>query len=288
MYFPFTGEAYKPQMGLSPLDLGTWIEPGPDFEYQMNLKNQLLHDETETVLQITAEAEPGIFELYETLQAHLIQTDPTSYKMQSGEFVCVRTKENFTPPKDARTAMLQMGHWVQEDFGVLSAKAPVKLLAGCVCFPSRWSLKDKVGKDSDGIHAPVPRFASTIAKPTAHFLERLQVEKPMLRYNWTLHDNDHLFCPTPDIPREDITVENVIDETYLRIERQTLRRLPKTQFLIFSIRTSVGALAPLIADQENLRKALGTLETLPQETANYKGMRLFYPQLIQALKMRLA
>jgi hypothetical protein len=287
MYFPFTGEAYKPQVGLSPLDLKNWIEPGPDFEFQMNLKNRLLRDEADTVLQAQPEAEAGIFDLYETLQAHLLETDPTSYRKQNDEFICLRTRESFTRPEEASVALHQIGHWVQEDFAVLSPTPPVKLIAGCVCFPSRWSLKDKIGKDSDGIHVPVPKFATTIAKPTANFLERVSVERPMLRYNWTLHDNDHLFCPKPDIPREDITVENVIQETYLRIERQTLRRLAKSQFVVFTIRTSVGALAPLLEEPENLRKALATLETLPPETANYKGMRLFYPQLLTALRQRL-
>lgn len=271
-YFPFHGEDYKPQMGLKPLERANWIEFGSDAKDQLALKERLLRDERDRVLIALPEASEGCRELREVLGAHL------------HEFFSDRFPENpaLREQTSAVECMAELSRWTQEDWALLSPRPPVRLEAASICFPSRWDLRTKIGRESDAIHKPVPEFSS-IAKPTQGFLERVSVDKPMWRLNWTIHDSDELFCPGPHPGRTDVTVENVIDKTWLRVERQTLRKLPRSGFVAFSIRTYVHSLRDVVQDSQRRMLLKASLERVPAETAEYKGMGRLHRLLIDAL-----
>lgn len=282
-YFPFTGEVYKPQMGIKPLNLAEWIEIDDKFRAQIKLKTKLVKTETDSVLQIRDSANDAVFELYNELKSHLLSVFPDKYTIENDCFNVLVTGGHFEHPKSATDALIHMAQWTQEDFCLLSATSPVILEAGCVCFPSRWSLIDKIGKGSDAIHEPVPKFHETVGASAAHFLDKLQIEKPMWRMNWTIHDSDHLYCPVPMTAKKNLTVKNVIDNTFLRVERQTLRRLKLTNYIVFSIRTYITPISVVMYDSEKRTILKKSLENLPIESAEYKGMKYFFNQLKEAL-----
>jgi hypothetical protein len=114
-------------------------------------------------------------------------------------------------------------------------------------------------------------------------LERLPVGKPVWRVNWTMHDSDHLCCPDPVPGRTDLTVDDVLENTWFRMERQTLRRLPVNGHVVFTIRTYLIPMREVIADPDRHRAVASTIRTLPPETAVYKGMSTFVAVLSQAL-----
>jgi hypothetical protein len=132
----------------------------------------------------------------------------------------------------------------------------------------------------------VPRFNTTLGTPTRHFLERLTVEKPVWRLNWTLHDSDTLFSPHPVPGRTDLTPENVLGAVHLRIERQTLRRLSETGAVVFTIRTHLTPLIEVAADPDRRRLLHATLAALPADVVVYKGMAMFMASLLEALNVR--
>jgi hypothetical protein len=206
-YFPFeiTSEPYKPSMGLKPLDLKNWIEIDETYETQIAKKKSILDSNLDLVLKIEPQVAPAILETQELLKKHL-------------ETYFSEKFQNLVLKNDPIEALKNISLWVQEDFAFMSPESPSRLVGGCVCFPSRWNLPQKMALGSDGIHAPVPKFKETIAKATAQFLEKIQVDKPMWRLNWTIHDCPEIFTPFPDEGRSDLTKENILSHTYLRIE----------------------------------------------------------------------
>lgn len=264
-YFPFTGTPYQPSLGLKPLLISEWIEYGPDRDHQLALKRKLLREQRDVVLKGLPSAQDTSHELREVVEDHLRTELP-----------------GFTPYALDNDPLAQVSLWTQEDWAILSPEPPVQLEAACICFPSRWSLAEKVGKGSAAIHRPVPAF-STIAKPTESFLERITVERPVWRLNWTLHDSNELHAPTAHQSRENLTAETVLNETYLRLERQTLRRLPRTKAIAFSIRTYIHPVSEVVAEPDRRRLMAATLATLDEPTIRYKGFSSFYPALISAL-----
>lgn len=270
-YFPLSGDDSRPQLLLKPLDLKDWIEFDNDFEFQLQRKAQVLKDHQATALQVlpATGADEAAIELNQMLRDHLVKMG--------------RPSPVDDTPRSGYEAFMQISTWVQEDWALMSSESPVRLIAGLICFPSRWNLADKIGLDSNGIHAPVPRFQS-VAKPAQNFLERITVDKPMWRINWTIHDSNELFCPGPHPAAQDLTAENVLSRTFLRIERQTLRRLPQTKAVAFSIRTYVHPMNEVLSDESRGELLKKTLANLDSETAGYKGMRTFHRLLMTALQ----
>lgn len=269
-YFPVTDDDSKPQLLLKPLDLKDWIEFDDDFDFQLQKKSELLKSHRDVVLRVVEKsgADQAAIELNNLLREHLKSLG--------------RSSPSEKTPVNGEEALLQIASWVQEDWALMSAEPPVTLDAGLICFPSRWSLKDKIGRDSNAIHAPVPRFQS-VAKPAQNFSEKISIDKPMWRINWTIHDSDELFCPGPHPPAKDLSAENILSHTFFRVERQTLRRLPSTNAVAFSIRTYVHPMTEVVADPERQKTLKATLEKLNAETAKYKGMAEFYGILKSAL-----
>lgn len=142
------------------------------------------------------------------------------------------------PPLEAAALL------VQEDLCVLIDTGDGwRLAAGVVCFPSMWRLPDKLGLHITAVHDPVPAYAEELGRRVDRFLDRLRAGRPVWRRNWLVHDSDELHVPDPP-PAHGAPL--VPGDLWLRSERQTLRRLPSTGAILFTIRTEqapIGCLA---------------------------------------------
>lgn len=259
-YFPIYEDPYRAQLGLKPLDLKEWLERASDFDAQIALRKKLVRENSDEVLILQPGSDEACFELFELV----------SDRVSLG-----------SKPANAKDAMMAIAGAVQEDFVILSGGDTARPVAALVCFPSRWLLASKMGQDSDGIHAPVPGFQA-IARQTRGFLQAIVPDKPMWRLNWTIHDSDRLFCPRP-VPHEPIAPEKIIASTFFRCERQTLRRMPRSNQVVFTIRTYVTPMSEVIADLDRRERLKKTLVSLSPDVANYKGMGSFIHTLIKAL-----
>jgi hypothetical protein len=282
-YFPFDGNAYTPKVGVQALDVSQWIEIDPErWDRELDLRERILAKVPDLVVRALPEADDACFELREMVAAHLLALAPDRYR-RDGTRLVVRGRA-FDAPASPIEALRQLAQWTQEDWALLLGDVP-RIVAGAVLFPSRWNLPDKLGLAPLEVHKPVPRF-DTIAQPTERILGRLREGFPLWRTNWTIHDSDELHVPFPHPSDRGLTEANVLEKTFVRVERQTLRRLPRSGAVAFSIRTYVYRIADVVKDADRHRKLLGTLEGLPRESANYKGMRDFYDMLVAALRHR--
>jgi hypothetical protein len=104
-----------------------------------------------------------------------------------------------------------------------------------------WRLPDKLGLPLAEVHGPVPAYADELAARVDRFLDRLAPDRPVWRRNWLVHECDELHLPAPPPPPPH--PPRVPDGLWLRSERQTLRRLPSTGAVLFTIRTQQVPLA---------------------------------------------
>jgi hypothetical protein len=267
-YFPFDGQPFKRETGLKILDLERWIEPDANRESELALKKALLRDQRAQVLAYRDElaSEAAARELLDTLKAHMAVHFP--------ECLAAAAAPSATPPLE------QIAGLVQEDFCLLDPDTR-QVMAGLVCFPSRWKISDKIGLDPAAVHQPVAGFHA-IARPTMATIQHLV--KPVWRLNWTIHDSDELFSPEPVSHHTRLSADEVLHKTFLRVERQTLRRLPQTGAVAFSIRTYIAPMNRLVGDPERRRCLQISLDSLPDDVAHYKGMGYFLAELRQAVR----
>jgi hypothetical protein len=158
-----------------------------------------------------------------------------------------------------------------------------------LCFPSHWRLADKLGRPLDVIHAPVPGFGERLAPTVDRFFANLQVARPVWRVNWSLVDTPQLFLPPEHRAlRKEIAAERAGEQLWLRVERQTLRRLPRSGDVLFGIRTHLAPLAVAIDGPAAARALAERVHEMPPAMAAYKGIAAIRGALLSYLEARAA
>lgn len=249
-YAPFMEPRTARPPGLSPLDPAEWVARDPDYAAQMAERDRLLAADPDAVMASLPEAAAALAEFRAALLNHL--------SARPGWRVEARTA---TRP-DGRAVSLSLdtlrlaGRLCQEDFLLLAPGEPEhRLVAGVLCFPSRWTLAEKMGRDLTPIHGPVPGYAEGLAARVNRVFAALAPERPLMRVNWLVHATDRL-----DLPQREGAKSPPGDPSrgwHLRTERQTLLRLPQTGAVAFGIKTTVTPVEALTrAQRAGLRAAL--------------------------------
>jgi hypothetical protein len=263
-YLPLDAKGWRLAMGLRPLDLSTWLEIDGHYEEERGLKTTLLRDSYDVVVATNPEGDEASLELLKEVREFLRTYRPDlALALTKGEHPIV-----------------EASRLVQEDLCVLVKDDTWRLRAACVCFPSRWSLATKIGTTLDDIHSPVPLYDQVLARPTSAFFDRLTPERSFWRLNWTLLDSPVLHQPfaARSSPSGDLA------DWYFRVERQTLRQLPQTKAIVFTIRTYVASAASLRERDESFVPTLVfALERAPSSVQTYKGWAGVAQQLRDAL-----
>jgi hypothetical protein len=147
------------------------------------------------------------------------------------------------------------------------------LMAGALAFPTDWDLAAKIGKPLAAIHAPIPTYAEKLSAGVDHVFRTLAPDRLLTRANWNVLETDGLrYLPTvPAIDRfGHVTAANAGDTLFVRVERQTLRRLPVSGAAVFGIGIYVAPLrqlpAPLVHD------LLRAIESVPAAEAMRRGI----------------
>ncbi len=275
-YRPFLDGSWRLAMGLKALDLEDWIEIDDGFAGQLAERRALLEERRDQVCLALPESLIGQAEVLALLLDHLPARFPETYRRSAEAIENLVTGERFALDLPAwRHAPLELaGRLVQEDLCLLRrSERGYRLIAGVLCFPSHWRLADKLGRPLDLIHAPVPGFAGQLAATVDRFFDNLQVERPVWRANWSLVDTPELFLPPEHrLQRKRVAAEHAGEQVWLRVERQTLRRLPRTRDVLFTIRTYVEPLASVIDTPATARALAARLTELPDAMAAYKGI----------------
>ncbi|GMK55708.1 hypothetical protein CspeluHIS016_0207640 [Cutaneotrichosporon spelunceum] len=144
--------------------------------------------------------------------------------------------------KAAEAALVGLGETVEEDLFFLQKVGDThQCVAFSCCFPSGFDPSEKLGMGLSAIHEPVPSY-ERIGPSMERFFSKLEVGKPVRRLNWSVQTHNELYNNGSNHIHEDEDISQLrgkvnIDTTNLRIEMQTLTRLPETKALLFSFKT---------------------------------------------------
>jgi hypothetical protein len=286
-YFPYAEGPFRMAMGLMALKPADWIEIDHHHATEIALRNHLLDTRRDEVLAMAPEALDACREILEQLSGFLPERFPDIFERAGSWLVNRLTGHRWPISANIADPLDIAGRMVQEDLCVLQdIDGEMRLTAGVLCFPNRWRLADKLGLPMIGIHGPVPSYAERLGKPVDRFLGLMTPDRPVWRMNWSLTSDPTLFLPTGHGRREidpSVTPENAGSRIFLRVERQTLRRLPRTGAVLFTIRTyqrTVGGLTDRPGEPARLAAAI---RALPDETARYKSIAPFREALLAFL-----
>jgi len=290
LHLPFEAGPFRMAMGLLSCPASALIELDERYPAEMAGRRALLADRHADVFAACAGSAPAGAEALALLAAHLPARYPGWFRRDGTMLHNALTGEAWdlaAPPCDP---LELAGRLVQEDLCIVRPDAGGPVLdAAILCAPSRWLLAEKIGRPLLAIHAPVPLYADRLGAPVDRFMRQLKPGRVAMRMNWSVMDDAALFQTGGKHRTErdpTITAANAGARLHLRVERQTLSRLPRSGSVLFTIRVHSYALARIAALPGAPARLAAAVRALPAELAAYKSLPAFRDALLAYLDAR--
>eukprot|EP00415_Alexandrium_ostenfeldii_P000059 UN0059 len=174
------------------------------------------------------------------------------------------------------------------------------IVAGTVHFSfSRFGMA-RFGMDMQQLHANVPQYVQDLERPVTKIFDRLSLERPLWRTNWNVAWSPQLLVNSQRYPyrstsdadekttilkdiRQRISKVGFARAAFLKVEYQTLRRLPKhSNCMLFTVRTFIDPFANLAGMPVAARQLAANIRRLEgAEFSRYLGID--DPDILSAL-----
>ncbi|KAK9236090.1 hypothetical protein V1525DRAFT_408034 [Lipomyces kononenkoae] len=138
-----------------------------------------------------------------------------------------------------------------------------------------------IGKELGSIHkdAHVPFYESALQKSVDRYFQKLPPDKLISRANWLTqvgpelrNDNfpDKYLELVSTLPGNTITPETIVNDLYIRVERQAMRKLPSTNGVVFKFRVYATNIWDLEQEEGIPRRFADHIRGLPEPILRQK------------------
>ncbi len=293
---PYDGSSKPFTIGLKQLEPADWIEVDETYASQIAEKQRLYATIPDKVFVEQPDTRVAQREVLDLLRAHLDANAARLFTTDEQRALFEANLLRSAAGQDSQAPLKLASLLVQEDLILMRrGEDGWRLAAGALCFPSSWSLLEKFGRPLNEIHAPVPGFAA--GTRNADLIERMfdKLAQPVLRYNWSIQAGDALYRPLSNVGRIDRATQrpskfpdgDINAHCFIRVERQTLCKLPVSRDILFTIRIHLEPLRLLAGHPDRVALAASfaqQLAELDQAQLDYKGMTADRDRLIERLR----
>ncbi|KAJ6032062.1 hypothetical protein N7540_002794 [Penicillium herquei] len=296
-YRPFRyGPNYFVTMGLRSMKWDEWIELDNHYlKYHAN-KAKRIEERGEKCYGTAPEAMDAAIELLEELCDYLPERYPKMFQKTPTGITNTVTHETFniTQRPLPEDPMATAARLVQDDLAIMIERPDGEyyLLAGAILLAGFWRLSDKFGMSLEKIHTSgdVPQFREKLQRGMTNFFRRLRPEEPVLRNNYFIQVDDQLAW-SPSIGSEDSeevswnTAEKnrAIEHHFFRSERQSLRRLPRSGGVVFTIRTYFEPVTEIVKEPYVPGRLASAVRSWGDDISRYKGKEKYAEVLLEYL-----
>lgn len=250
---PWADAASDFAIGLAPIAEGDWLEGGEDEPAAR--KDALFETARELVWAETEGSRAGQHEVL-ALVEHAIGR---------------ASERPDLPPLYAASRM------VADDLCLMERRGQEwTLTALSLSAPTFFTAAESIGKSLSGLHGPVPGFRDRFLSRVERIFEGLRPDLILQRRNWTVVNTAELHTPDPAPIRARIAdITDPASELFVRVERQTLRRLPWTGGALFTIRVWRHPLGDLLGEPERLSAFAAAWRGASTDFRAYKKLHLY-------------
>lgn len=281
---PYDGTSKPFSIGLKQAEERDWIELDGHLGAYLAEKDRLYAELPNKVFVAEPDTRAAQKEVLDLLVAHLVERFPETYRLDGGRCYIAGTGRVVDVHNPGDNPLVAASKLVQEDLILMrQGETGWRLAAGSLCFPSSWKLTEKFGLPIHDIHGPVPGFGpgTRMAELIARMFDKLAVL--VERFNWSVQANGDLYHPLSDRQRLARSAEtdstfpgaDVAGHAFIRVERQTLRKLPVSRDVLFTIRIYLDPLAVLARHPDRAALAASFAEQLmdlDRDQLDYKGL----------------
>lgn len=279
---------YTINMGIRNMDWNSWIELDNQWNFYHEEKLKRIRERGTELYETSPLARPAAYELLQELKVYLSNRYPLMYEQTSIGLKNLATGESF----DFRDLplgedpILIAAKLVQDDLAIMieSPNGEYFLRGGAIILAGFWRFRDKYNLPLSGIHTSgdVPKYKEKLQSGMEKFFMRLQPDKPVVRNNYFIQTDSELGWSSSIGKEEDPTVgwytareATDINRLYFRSERQSLRRLPKSGAVIFTVRTYFMPITKLCEEPYIPRRLLDGIQSWTGDVEEYKGYHKF-------------
>ncbi|KAI5371386.1 hypothetical protein J4E82_009916 [Alternaria postmessia] len=287
LYRPFRHGPNFVTMGIRKMHWNEWIEMDSNFiPYHDAKVRELEKDVASRVQYVDNEVTRlACFEVLEELTQYLTHRYPEVFQLQGNILRNTITAEEFQYPASNPTeAMVTAAKLVQDDLVVmvLNDDGHYHIDAGAVCLPGFWRLTEKYRMSLDELHieAGVPHYQEKLQKAMNRFFANMTCEKPVIRNNFFIQLDDGLAWSHRMGDQNSNTVASWatanseglrVEDIHFRSERQSLRRLPKSKALLFTIRTYFEPVTTIAKEPHVPGRLAEAIRSWDETVSYYKG-----------------
>lgn len=231
--------------------------------------------------------------------AYLPERYPTMFQKTATGITNTVTNETFniTQRPLPEDPMATAARLVQDDLALMFERPDGEyyLLAGAILLAGFWRLSDKFGMRLSEIHTSgdVPQYREKLEKGMMNFFRRLKPEEPVLRNNYFIQVDDSLAWSHSIGPEDAETVSwntaeknKAIDNHFFRSERQSLRRLPKSGAVVFTIRTYFEPITEIVKEPYVPGRLASAIRSWGGDVSRYKGKEKYEEVLLEYLDQK--
>jgi hypothetical protein len=284
-YQPYRWATADFQLGLRRIRPESWILIGAGHAATMRQKRARLDERQSCYYRTLPESLPAQRELRQRVTSHLLTDHPQSFQRRGSMVTSLITGQALDLADDSIEPLLQLSYLIEEDFMLLDEFEGVpRITAASNAYSSSGRLVASVGHDVAWAHDPVPRLTTKLGGRINQVLGSIHAAIPCERFNWQVTPLASVFFPHDDPHAANAAAMHSVVETlrrdplragellWMRVERQTLSRLPESNAVAFSLHTYSDPLSCLRSDVESARAILALLLNYPEERWKYSEM----------------
>lgn len=287
-------------MGIRSMDWTSWIELDNEWTKYHNRKLERLEERRHELVGTQDDVWDAAIEVLMEFREFLPKRYPSLFVKTAKGINNVVTGEVFEfndiPRSEFKRDPMEMAAlMVQDDLAILKEdeNGEYILRGGAIMLAGFWRLRDKLNLPLSAIHTTgdVPKYNEKLKKPMEKFFTRLTCDKPVVRNNYFLQTDEDVAWSS-SIGSEDIpevgwnTAKEATDinKIYYRSERQSVRRLPISGCIFFTIRTYFLPITKLCQEPHVPKRLLDGILSWDEDVKLYRGYEKFHKVLMPYLE----
>ncbi|KKA19840.1 hypothetical protein T310_6164 [Rasamsonia emersonii CBS 393.64] len=239
-YRPFRW-AYHQTMSLKKMETDWWIELENTYRERIAQRKGLYAKHGNAVLSYLPGSELACKEMMEMVLQFICARYPKYFSLTDNRILTNRILGTEQDIRSKHPLEILMDN-VPEDFAIMMRDDKTGYYffrAGVICSSLGWNVGMKIGLPLHEIHKPIPDYKEKMQFSMDRFFVKMPADKPIQRGSWGLEVEQPLYMPPGDPHELHRLSQNPnlrLTDCYLRVDWQTLRRLPLSAGVVFNFK----------------------------------------------------